>query len=59
MASKALVELLKDVQAISREREALHLKAKKLWEKIDPLLIEAEAERRANPSPEGEAQGVG
>ncbi len=59
MASKTLPELLKDVQAIGREREALHLKAKKLWETIDPLLVAAEAERRANPSPEGEAQGIG
>ena len=59
MAIKQLNELLADSQAITREREALRLKAKKLWEKINPLLDAAEAERRANPSPGGQAQGVG
>ncbi len=59
MASKTLAELQADLQAVNREREALRSKARKLTEKIDPLLVAAEAERRANPSPEGEAQGLG
>ncbi|MCH8812531.1 MAG: hypothetical protein IID07_11930 [Gemmatimonadetes bacterium] len=57
--AKELAELQADLQAVNREREALHSKAKKLTEKIDPLLEQAEAERRAHPSTEGEAQGVG
>ena len=57
--AKKLDELLGDLHAVSRERSALHLKAKKIQEKINPLLAEAEAERRAHP-PEGtESQGVG
>ena len=59
MAAKQLDELLADSQAITREREALRLKGKKLWEKINPLLDAAEAKRRANPSPGGQPQGVG
>ena len=57
--AKGLAELQADLQAVNREREALRSKAKKLTEKIDPLLEQAEAERRANPGTGGEAQGVG
>ncbi len=57
--AKKLDELLADARAVSREREALRLKAKALQEKIDPLLAKAEAERRANPTPGAESQGVG
>ena len=59
MASKTLAELQADLRAVSREREALRSKARKLTEKIEPFLVAAEAERRANPSPDGDAQGVG
>ncbi len=59
MASKTLADLQADLQAVNREREALHSKARKLTEEIEPFLVEAEAERRANPSPDGEAQGIG
>ena len=59
MAAKTLDDLHADLRAVTRERDALRLKAKKIQEKIDPMLIEAEAKRRANPSPEGEPQGIG
>ena len=59
MATKTLDDLHADLRAVTRERDALRFKAKKIQEKIDPLLIEAEAERRANPSPDGPAQGIG
>ena len=57
--AKDLDELLADSRAVSREREALRLKAQKIQEKIDPLLAKAEAERRANPTPGTPSQGVG
>ncbi len=57
--AKDLDELLADSRAVSREREALRLKAQKIQEKIDPLLAEAEAERRGNPVPGAPSQGVG
>ena len=57
--AKGLTELQADLQAVNREREALRSKAKKLTAKIDPLLEQAEVERRANPGTEGEAQSVG
>ncbi len=57
--AKELAELQADLRAVSREREALRLKAQKIQKRIDPLLAEAEAERLAHP-PEGtESQGVG
>ncbi len=59
MATKTLDKLLADVQSVSREREELRLKSKQLWEEINPLLEEAEAARRTNPSIEGEAQSIG
>ena len=59
MAAKTLDELHADLQAVTREREALRLKAKKIQEEIDPLLIEAEAKRRANPTPGAKPQGIG
>lgn len=59
MAVKTLDDLHADLRAVTREREALRLKAKKIQEKINPLLIEAEAERRAHPTPGAEAQGIG
>ncbi len=59
MASKTLAELQADLQAVNREREALRSKAKKITGKINPLLERAEADRRAHPSTEGEAQGIG
>lgn len=59
MATKTLDELHADLRAVTRERDALRLKAKKIQAKIDPLLIEAEAGRRAHPSPDGKPQGIG
>ena len=59
MAAKTLDELHADLRAVTRERDALRLKAKKIQEEIDPLLAEAEAKRRAHPSPEGTPQGIG
>ncbi len=59
MASKTLAELQADLQAVSRERMALQSKARKLTEEIEPFLVAAEAERRTNPSSEGEVQGIG
>ncbi len=59
MAKKQLAELQGDQRAVSRAREALQSKARKIQKQIDPLLAEAEAERRANPPPGTEAQGVG
>ena len=57
--AEELAELQADLQAINREREALHSKAKKLTAKIDPLLEQAEVERRANSGTGGEAQSIG
>ena len=57
--AKELAELQADLQAVNREREALRSKAKELTEQINPLLEQAEAERKANPSTEGKAQGIG
>ena len=59
MASKTLADLQADLQAVNREREALRSKTRKLTEEIEPFLVAAEVERRANPSPDGEAQSVG
>ena len=59
MAAKTLDDLHADLRAVTRERDALRLKAKKIQEKIEPLLVAAEAERRAHPSPDGPAQGIG
>ena len=59
MAAKTLDELHADLRAVTRERDALRLKAKKIQEKIEPLLVEAEAERRAHPTPGAKPQGIG
>ncbi len=57
--AKKLDELLADARAVSRERDALRIKAKKIQKQVDPLLAAAEAERVGNPVPGAESQGVG
>jgi hypothetical protein len=57
--TKELEELLAANQQINAERARLRAEQRKLWEQIDPLLEEAEAERRANPTPGAAAQTVG
>ncbi len=55
MDDKTLDELHTDLRVVTRERDALRLKAQKIQAEIDPLLAAAEAERRANPTPGAEA----
>ncbi len=54
-----LDELLAQNQQIDEKRRELKLLQIDLWNEINPLLEEAEAERRAIPTPGAEQQTVG
>lgn len=54
-----LETLLKQNAQMSKKRADLSLLQRDLWAEINPLLEDAEAERKAHPTPAADAQTVG